>query len=288
MRERLLGAAIAVVTGRTGIDDAQRVAGGCINECFTVTQAGARFFVKLNAVSFADAFAAEADGLAALRAQGMRVPQPLAQACIEDTAFLVLEHLSLAASGDFHALGCALARLHAAPQPRCGWRRDNYLGATPQRNRTHARWCDFWIGERLAPQLEMAAHKGYQLDAPRLLAAVPRLLAGHEPQAALLHGDLWRGNAGFLRGGAPVVFDPAVYCGDAETDLAMTELFGGFPPEFYAGYRAVRVISPSYERRRPLYNLYHVLNHLNLFGAGYLAQARATIALVIALSEASD
>jgi protein-ribulosamine 3-kinase len=283
----LLGAAVAAVTGCPRVDDAQRVAGGCINECFAVTQEGARFFVKLNAASFADAFAAEADGLAALGAQGVRVPHPLAHACIEDTAFLVLEHLSLAESGDFRALGSALARLHAASQPGFGWRRDNYIGATPQRNRAHASWRDFWISERLAPQLEMAAHKGYRLDAQRLLEAVSELLAGHEPQAALLHGDLWRGNAGFLRDGTPVMFDPAVYCGDAEADLAMTELFGGFPPEFYAGYRTTHATSPGYERRRPLYNLYHVLNHLNLFGGDYLAQAQVMIARVTSPNEGS-
>ncbi len=114
-----------------------------------------------------------------------------------------------------------------------------------------------------------------------MIEAVPQLLAGHSPAPSLLHGDLWSGNAGFLGDGTPVVFDPAVYCGDAEADLAMTELFGGFPPSFYEGYREVRPIAAGYRGRRVLYNLYHVLNHLNLFGEGYRLQAERMMARVL-------
>jgi protein-ribulosamine 3-kinase len=104
-----------------------------------------------------------------------------------------------------------------------------------------------------------------------------RLLEGHEPAPSLVHGDLWSGNAGFLPDGVPVMFDPAVYYGDREADLAMSELFGGFAAEFYAAYNAAWPLASGYEQRKPLYNLYHLLNHLNLFGGGYLAQVRAAL-----------
>ena len=155
------------------------------------------------------------------------------------------------------------------------------------RTRSHASWPEFWQRERLAPQLALAARNGHG-DAvgalgERVIEAVPTLLAGHEPAPSLLHGDLWSGNAGFLENGTPVVFDPAVYYGDAEVDLAMTELFAGFPESFYEGYREVRPIGEGYRLRRVLYNLYHVLNHLNLFGDGYLAQAERMMARLLAL-----
>jgi fructosamine-3-kinase len=167
--------------------------------------------------------------------------------------------------------------VHGQRGPHFGWSRDNFIGLTPQPNAACASWAAFWQTRRLAPQLELARTNGHDgrlrsLGA-QVVERVPRLLAMHDPAPALLHGDLWSGNAAFLRDGTPVVFDPAVYYGDAEADLAMTELFGGFPESFYAGYQEVRPIAAGYRTRRVLYNLYHVLNHLNLFGAGYRAQA---------------
>ena len=156
-----------------------------------------------------------------------------------------------------------------------------YLPADPQPNRRDADWLRFWDERRLGHQLALAAAHGrggrQQQRGERLLAALPALLAGHAPAASLLHGDLWSGNAGYLRDGTPVLFDPAVYYGDRETDLAMTELFGGFPPAFYHAYREAWPLPAGYELRRELYNLYHVLNHLNLFGGGYRAQAEDMI-----------
>ena len=115
-----------------------------------------------------------------------------------------------------------------------------------------------------------------------MLEALPRLLRGHAPAPSLLHGDLWAGNAAFLAGGTPVIFDPAVYYGDRETDLAMTELFGGFPEDFYAAYRAHAPLDSDYRARKTLYNLYHVLNHANLFGGGYAAQAENMMGVLLA------
>ena len=277
-------------TTSVGIPRIVRVAGAAstvlrtgIATCLVRTSAG-RIFVKLNAPRLADAFAAEADGLAALRAAGMRAPEPIAHGTAAGHAYLALELLELGGREDFAALGRALAALHRSTGERFGWRRDNYIGASAQHNTQTGSWSDFWHERRLAPQLALAVANGHgEIRKPleQLCGALPRLLAGHAPAASLLHGDLWRGNAGFVAGGAPVVFDPAVYRGDREADLAMSELFGGFPASFYAAYSEAWPLEPGYRRRKHLYNLYHLLNHLNLFGGGYLGQVRATLGLLL-------
>jgi protein-ribulosamine 3-kinase len=222
-------------------------------------------FLKEGAPARADAFAAEADGLEALRPH-IRVPSVLDRGVRNGKAFILLEQLDLQRGGDWAALGRMLAKLHRATGPRFGWARDNYVGLSPQLNTWHDNWAAFFLDCRLRPQ---AAKAGVEL--PSL-----KLLERHRPQPSLLHGDLWSGNAGFTAEG-PVVFDPAVYYGDREADLAMTELFGGFPRAFYAAYDEVFPLEPGYERRKHLYNLYHLLNHLNLFGGGYRGQVDAAL-----------
>ncbi|HUJ86082.1 MAG TPA: fructosamine kinase family protein [Burkholderiales bacterium] len=285
MTRAALEAAAAAALGRgVRLESAAAVSGGCINDCYLLDAGAARLFVKLNEPRFADAFAAEADGLAALRAAGMRAPEPLAHGTAAGRAYLALEALELGGDEDFAALGRALAALHRLRGGRFGWSRDNYIGASAQRNSRSSDWIEFWRERRLAPQLRLALANGHtQIRKPveRLCAALPELLAGHTPVASLLHGDLWRGNVGFLAGGAPVVFDPALYRGDRETDLAMSELFGAFPRAFYAAYEESWPLDEGYRRRKHLYNLYHLLNHLNLFGGGYLAQVRATLGLLL-------
>jgi protein-ribulosamine 3-kinase len=276
--------ALAAATGSAACDEAEPVAGGCINRCYAARRGSERWFVKLNDGSFADAFAGEADGLAALAAAGARTPIPIAHGRGEHGSYLVLEWLPLG-RGDaqgFRALGEMLARIHESHRDAYGWTRDNRIGATPQANGRIASWREFWVERRLRPQLALAARNGHHLDADRAVAAATALLAAHVPPPALLHGDLWGGNAAFLADGTPVLFDPAVYAGDAEADLAMTELFGGFPAAFREGYGACRPVDAGYAVRRDLYNLYHVLNHLNLFGGGYLAQAQRLIASLAA------
>ena len=266
------------------LESASAVSGGCINACYLLDTGTARIFVKLNAPRFADAFAAEADGLAALRAAGMRAPEPLGHGSTAGHAYLALEALELGGNENFAALGHALATLHRARDECFGWARDNYIGASAQQNSQSGNWTAFWRERRLAPQLRLAVANGHgEITQPveRLCEALPELLAGHTPSVSLLHGDLWRGNAGFLAGGVPVVFDPAVYRGDREADLAMTELFGGFPRTFYAAYEEAWPLDAGYRTRKHLYNLYHLLNHLNLFGGGYLGQVRATLGLLL-------
>jgi fructosamine-3-kinase len=218
-------------------------------------------------------YTAEAAGLRALRAAGVRAPEPLAHGVRGADAFIEMEHLELGARADWPAMGRMLAQLHRTTSERFGWQTDNWIGLSPQENGWYDDWAAFFLEKRLRPQ---AARCGLQDELPE----VAKILAGHRPQASLLHGDLWRGNAGFVAEG-PVFFDPAVYYGDREADLAMTELFGGFPAEFYAAYGAELPLGPGHERRKLLYNLYHLLNHLNLFGGGYLAQVKATLRLLL-------
>jgi fructosamine-3-kinase len=233
-------------------------------------------FRKEAAPERADAFSAEVAGLEALRPH-IRVPQVLDAGVKDGKAFILLERLDLRRSGDYAALGRMLASLHRQTGPRFGWARDNYIGLAPQQNGWCDDWAQFWREKRMQPQLDWARSKGFHLEIPELT-----LLKSHQPKPSLLHGDLWSGNAGFTAEG-PVVFDPAVYYGDRETDLAMTELFGGFPAEFYRAYNEVFPLPPGYEKRKQLYNLYHLLNHLNIFGGGYLAQVKATLRLLAGL-----
>ncbi len=281
-----LQTSVSDVAGSFRIERATPVAGGCIHRCFMLEGGGRRYFVKTNGRSAFDSFAAEADGLAALAAAGARVPAPLCRGQADEHAFLVLEHLELRANGDYAALGRSLAAVHSAHGETFGWHRDNYIGRTVQLNRRSASWSDFWREARLGPQLELARKNrlGRELvgKGEQLAEALPRLLSQDAPAASLLHGDLWSGNAGFLAGGAPVLFDPAVYWGDREADLAMTELFGGFPQVFYSAYAEAAPLAQGYAVRRTLYNLYHVLNHANLFGGGYEAQAKAMVERLLA------
>ncbi len=248
-----------------------RVAGGCIHECYRVTIAGEPRFLKVNDESLADAFAAEADGLAGLYGSGLRTPKPLGHGVAGGKAYLLLEYLDLGRHGNFSALGRMLAALHRQTGPRFGWARDNYIGLTPQQNGWRDDWAEFWREHRMRPQIELAKRKGFAVEMPALA-----LLENHRPPPSLLHGDLWSGNAGFTAQG-PVVYDPAVYYGDRETDLAMTELFGGFPREFYDAYAKAYPLDAGYEKRKHLYNLYHLLNHLNLFGATYHMQIQESL-----------
>jgi protein-ribulosamine 3-kinase len=271
-------AAIARATGHAfAIAEARPVTGGCIHRSFAVSGGSTRYFVKMNDARYRDAFAAEAEGLEAILAAGVRAPRPLCHGSDDARAWLVMEFMELGGAPSPARLGAQLARLHSSHAGSYGWPRDNYIGATPQRNARANDWMRFWETERLTPQLELAAQNGLEASliraGGRLIAALPRVLSSHRPSASLLHGDLWSGNVGFLPGGEPVVFDPAVYYGDREADLAMTELFGGFAESFYGAYREAAPLADGYAGRRTLYNVYHVLNHANLFGGGYAAQA---------------
>ncbi|HVE51522.1 MAG TPA: fructosamine kinase family protein [Casimicrobiaceae bacterium] len=255
-----------------------RIGGNATTSVWSLRVASRRYFIKVAASQHADMLAAEVEALRAIAATGaIRVPAVYANGEARSASYLALEWLDIVEGGRSAALGEALAKLHETTAPAFGWHRDNAIGATPQPNAWGDDWPTFFRDRRIAPQLALARTHGFdgplQASGAKLLDRVDRLLEGHRPGASLLHGDLWAGNAGRIDEATPVVFDPASYYGDREADLAMTELFGGFEPAFYAAYCEASPLPPGYPRRRTLYNLYHVLNHLNLFGASYLAQA---------------
>lgn len=284
--ERSIGAARGAsftIESRTG------AGGGCINECHVIRGGGRAYFVKLNTPERAEMFAAEAAGLDEIsRTRTVRVPEPVCHGASPAACWLVLEHLELRPGDDrsMGELGRNLARMHRVGGTRYGWHRDNTIGATPQVNTGSNDWIAFWRERRLGFQLELAASKGYGgrlvASGERLMEKLPAFFAGYRPEASLLHGDLWSGNAAMTARGEPVIFDPAVYYGDREADLAMTELFGGFPRSFHDAYRAEFPLDPGYRTRKHLYNLYHVLNHLNLFGGGYAGRAERMIEQLLA------
>lgn len=278
---------IGSATGRAFNPQRPRpMGGGCINATTILLDGTRGYFVKTNGVERLEMFEAEAAGLAELAAAGaLRVPETICWGQTGTHSYLVLELLELGGPARGATAGQQLAALHRTSAETFGWSRDNFIGSTPQANRPSRDWVCFWRDQRLGPQLALAARNGHarglQASGDRLLADLDALLT-HQPHPALLHGDLWGGNLGYLADGQPVIYDPAVYYGDPEADLAMTELFGGFGPDFYAAYREAWPLDPGYRVRKPLYNLYHVLNHLNLFGAGYLGQARDMIDRLLA------
>lgn len=254
-----------------GLAGSRAVGGGCIHDARCLTFAdGRRVFVKSGRGAAAAWLAAEARGLDLL-APHVRTPCLLGSGeAAGGVRWLALEWLEFRplAGAAWENLGRQLAGLHAVTALRHGLDHDNFIGATPQCNAPADSWLEFFTKRRLEPQLALARANGHRLPAAEILGMAARVLANHRPRPSLLHGDLWSGNAAALAGGGVVVFDPAPYHGDAETDLAMLELFGGpLSAAFFQGYG-----DPAANRakRRPVYDLYHALNHLNLFGSGYL------------------
>ena len=268
--------------------------GGCIHRAWRLELAGGgRLFAKTNRLTLQPVLAAEADGLAALHqaaAGTLVVPKPLALGELDGEAVLLLSWLELDGRPPnpdqaWWQLGAGLAALHRASlaghDGRFGWDHDNFIGSGPQPNGWHASWPRFFSEQRLGAQLAWAAHSGHRLrGAEELLARVPDWLANHPAEPCLVHGDLWSGNAGLTPSGG-ALFDPAVYRGDREVDLAMAQLFGGFPAAFFTGYDDTWPRAEGHQQRRELYNLYHLLNHANLFGGGYWRQAEQSISSLL-------
>ncbi len=284
-----IAAAISAATGEEFRLAEQRANdGGCINEAYTLQGAdGRKFFVKLNDARHHVMFSTEAAGLDAIAATNtLRVPRLVAHGTAGRRSYLALEHLDLNGSGNARLLGEKLAAMHRSTSNRFGFLQDNFLGTTPQPNGWMDDWISFWRERRLGHQLELAARNGHggrlQSLGEKLMDALPAFFDGYAPQPSLLHGDLWGGNHAYLADGTPVIFDPAAYYGDRECDLAMTELFGGYGADFHAAYRAAWPLDPGYAVRKELYNLYHILNHANLFGGGYARQAEGMMQRLLA------
>ena len=233
-------------------------------------------------------FKAEFAGLQAIAESAtIRVPKPLCVGVADTDCYLAMEYIELSSGNrsSQQLAGEQLAALHRVTRERFGFERDNTIGATPQHNTWSDNWIEFWRDQRLGYQLDLAERKGFggrlQRLGENLLDRFP-VLIDHAPKPSLIHGDLWGGNIGFSRSGEPVVFDPAAYFADREADLAMTELFGGFGRSFYDAYNAAWPTDSGYKVRKQLYNLYHILNHLNLFGSGYAEQAENMMETLLA------
>jgi protein-ribulosamine 3-kinase len=285
----IITSAISDATRRKfNIHGSNPVGGGSINEAHRLEGTdGTNYFVKLNDLRHYPTFIAEAAGLEAIAATNtIHVPSPIAHGNAGSQSYLVLEYLELKSHGNARLLGEQLAAMHRSEGRNFGFTQDNFIGTTPQLNQQKNNWIDFWRELRLGFQLRLAAQNGYggQLQhlGERLMDELPAFFTGYPPRSSLLHGDLWSGNHAFLADGTPAIFDPAAYYGDRECDLAMTELFGGYPADFYAAYRAIYPLDTGYSTRRELYNLYHILNHANLFGGGYARQAEQVMHRLLA------
>ncbi|MBH8553492.1 fructosamine kinase family protein [Nostocaceae cyanobacterium CENA357] len=258
------------------------VSGGCINQGYAVSNGELTYFVKLNQASQVAMFEAEALGLEEMFATAsIRVPKPICWGTASNSSYIVLEWLEMGGgnTNSSQEMGRKLATMHKATSNQgFGWKINNTIGSTPQINTWTTDWVKFYAQNRLGYQFQLARRRGGNFPKQdKLLTAIPELLADHQVQPSLVHGDLWGGNAGCTVSGEPVIFDPATYFADREVDIAMTELFGGFPAEFYQGYNEVFPLDAGYEKRKTLYNLYHILNHFNLFGGGYGSQANRMI-----------
>jgi len=284
-----IAAQITAVSGeRFELETPQALSGGCISQAYRLRgRRGEHYFVKLNQADSLSMFEAEAEGLRELMlADAIKVPAPVCHGVAAGQAFLVLEDLSLGGSGSMAEFGRQLAQMHRYTQAQFGWQRDNTIGSTLQINAPVSDWISFWRERRLGFQLQLAAKNGAGrtlIDkGATLLNSFDGLFSDYQPVASVLHGDLWSGNFAFMQTGEAVIFDPAVYYGDREADIAMTELFGGFSAAFYDAYEEAWPLDSGYAVRKTLYNLYHILNHFNMFGGGYAAQAEGMIARLLA------
>ncbi len=275
--------AIAEATGKAfTLRDRSHVGGGCINDAQRLDGDEASFFAKTNDAGFLSLFEAEAEALREIAETGtIRVPRPICHGMAgDDRSFLVLEFIETGpdSPASQRQLGENLARLHKIQKEFFGWNRDNAIGSTPQPNDRGDDWVAFYRDHRLRFQFDLAARKGKRFQGTeKLLKRVPEFLADHEVFPSILHGDLWGGNAAADKKGTPFVFDPATYYGDRETDLAFTEMFGGFSTDFRKAYENAFPLDVGYPRRKILYNLYHLLNHFNIFGGGYATSAQGSM-----------
>jgi len=280
---------IELATGqRFSLRQQQAMGGGSINNAYLLMgDNGQHYFVKTNHSGRQDMFEAEAKGLMEmLSSNTIKVPEPICFGDDQLHSYIVLEYLDMRSSANQAVLAEQLAAMHRVTAEQFGWEIDNTIGSTFQGNTWNNNWLDFWSEQRLGFQLKLAAKNGYggalQSLGEKLLVEMPKLFANRKIQASMLHGDLWGGNVAGLKDGAPVIFDPAFYYGDREADLAMTYVFGGFSAGFYASYQNAFPLDDGFSVRKTFYNIYHIINHLNIFGGGYHGQAIHMLEQVLA------
>lgn len=278
-------------TGRAfNIDEKHTVSGGDINLCYQLidNRRHQKYFVKINDKTQLANFEAEAYSLNHIaKEESLSCPDVVTLGTTLDKSFLVLEYLPLITGTSSHwfTLGEQLAYLHkTSVHGQFGWPHENFIGLNIQQNAWSSNWRTFFTEQRIGWQLQLLHEKSINLgDITHICEHCHQLLLHHNATPSLVHGDLWRGNIGFTKAG-PIVFDPASYYADREVDIAMTELFGRFPIEFYQGYQSIEPLSDGYEQRKLVYNFYHILNHANAFAGIYLEQAKATLSRIMALS----
>lgn len=282
---RLLAALERAPGGIGAIESAKPIGGGDTHGALVVRAAGNNWFVKWGDAGALPLFEAEHHGLVTLAASnGPRVPRARGTGGNDRHSWLIVEYFDLRGSGNTTDLGRSLAALHRTIGPAHGFEAANYIGRSAQRNDWTTCWAEFWWDCRLLPQLRFAEERGVGDDLAPLASSLEsacRILLDHRPPPSLLHGDLWSGNHGFLDDGEPVIFDPACHYGDRETDIAMMRLFGGFDRGVLRAYETAWSLPAGHERRLALYQLYHVLNHLNLFGAAWLGRAETLARAVL-------
>ena len=267
-------------------DDIREISDGDSHKSFKISDGKRRFFVKINEIDKLVNFEAECIGLEHLqKTEILKVPKIICLGAASDKSFLVLEFITMQ-SGSKEAwfkFGQKLAQQHQShTQNMYGWQEDNFIGLSPQPNNWQKKWSEFFAEQRIGFMLQLLAEKGHNLaDIDKVVDSVKQLFAGHNPVSSMLHGDLWQGNIGF-HNDEPVIFDPAFYFGDREAEIAMTELFNRFPAEFYHGYDEVWPLDVDYQYRKPVYQLYHILNHALIFGGQYLNSAKSNLNMLAA------
>ena len=263
------------------------ISGGSINQTHVLNLTnGQRVFMKQNPSPPTDFFLAETRGLKLLAQakNGPRIPKPVAVQLVSCPTFLLLEYIESSSEDENFAeqLALSLAELHRISQEHYGLDHDNYIGSTPQKNSLEKDGIVFFREQRIDFQRQLARRSGLlpvtiDKEIDSLCDDLGKFLNISGEKPALLHGDLWSGNYFPDSEGKPCVFDPAVYYGLREADLAMTELFGRLPQKFYDVYQEVFPMNPGYEERKDLFNLYHLLNHLNIFGSSYLSSVQQIV-----------
>ncbi|MEW6991489.1 fructosamine kinase family protein [Colwelliaceae bacterium 6441] len=261
--------------------------GGDINLCYWISNYHQHYFVKINDKSHLSHFESEAYALAQIKSSHqICCPDVIAIGTTLDKSFLVLSYIPFETPdhNDWYQLGQQLAHMHKSEtHGQFGWQHDNYIGDTIQPNKWQSNWRTFFAEQRIGWQLQLLNEKSIRLgDIDYISQVCHDALLHHQVEPCLVHGDLWQGNMGFYDH-SPIIFDPACYYGDREVDIAMTELFGQLPDEFYDGYQAEFPLSSKYEQRKLVYNFYHILNHANLFGGVYIDQSKAALSRILSL-----
>ena len=276
-----------VIGQQFSIKHKQPVAGGDINLCYWLSDYQHNYFIKLNDKSRLQQFESEAYSLAQItQLKTMSCPNVIATGTTLDKSYLILEYLPFkkATAKEWFNFGEQLARMHkTSTHGQFGWEHDNYIGTTLQPNGWQSNWRTFFAEQRIGWQLQLLAEKSIKLgNIEHIVDACHDILQHHQVTPCLVHGDLWQGNLGFNDDGA-FIFDPASYYGDREVDIAMSELFGQLPGEFYQGYQGTYPLNNDYDKRKLVYNFYHILNHANLFGGVYIEQCKANLTRILAL-----